>query len=309
MSKEGKHHYIPVFYLKKWTGPDGRLCEFSRPYDRIKARRVHPEGTAYVHGLNRLVGLPPHEEQYLEDVFFKIADNYAARALQILLAERPWKFTDKERSGWSRFIISLMLRNPESVQRHRELAGTLFKNALPRIEREYAKARKPTDPLTYLEFAEQHAPNPASRTVALVVQAVIDNEPVGQYINGMRWMVLRDDDPKHLLLTSDRPLLITNGIKHPSGHIVVPISPRHVFVATNNVQTEKYISGIWHSRQAIPQINDSVACQSRKYVFGCDCTQFEFVSKRLGLKHTADPLENLSFDGERWLNKSGAQTD
>jgi len=41
--KEGeKHHYIPQFYLKQWTGVDRRLCEYSRPYDRLKTRRRFP---------------------------------------------------------------------------------------------------------------------------------------------------------------------------------------------------------------------------------------------------------------------------
>jgi uncharacterized protein DUF4238 len=36
-----KHHYIPVFYLKQWAGADGRLCQYSRPYNRVKPKRVH----------------------------------------------------------------------------------------------------------------------------------------------------------------------------------------------------------------------------------------------------------------------------
>jgi len=299
MSKEGKHHYIPVFYLKQWTGSDGRLCEYSRPYDRVKPRRVHPDGTGYVNGLNTIEGLPPGEEQYLEDVFFKIADNYAARALRILLGVKPWNFTPKERSGWSRFIISLMMRNPESVQKHREVASTIFKDALPRIEATYAKERGPDDPLTYAEYAQLHGPNPAGRTIALLMQGLIDNVPVGTSINGMRWTVLVDPNPKHSLLTSDRPLLITNGIKHPSGQVILPISPLHAFVATNNIETENYIRNVWTNRQAIPQINDKVASQSRKYVYAYDDTQLSFVSKRLGLKHTADPLENLDYDASK----------
>jgi Protein of unknown function (DUF4238) len=259
MSKEGKHHYIPVFYLKQWTGRDGRLCEFSKPHDRVKGRRVHPDATAYVRGLNTVEGLPPGQEQYLEDVFFKIADNYAARALRILLSEKAWNFTPKERSGWSRFIVSLMLRNPESMQKHREVAVALFNDALPRIEKEYVRDRKPTDPATYLEYAHQQAPDPAGRTIAVLLQALIDNVEIGTYINQMRWMVLRDGNPKHLLLTSDRPLVITNGIDHPNGQILLPISPYHLFVATSNRETERHISSVWHNRQAIPQINEWVA--------------------------------------------------
>src|SRR5580692_1218431 len=49
--KGDKHHYIPVFYSKEWAGPDGRLCEYSRPYDVVKPKRVHPDGTGYVRGL------------------------------------------------------------------------------------------------------------------------------------------------------------------------------------------------------------------------------------------------------------------
>jgi len=75
MSKQGRHHYIPVFYLKQWAGDDKRVCEFSRSYVRVKPRRTHPDGTGYLDGLNTVDGLPPEEAQFLEDVFFKIADD------------------------------------------------------------------------------------------------------------------------------------------------------------------------------------------------------------------------------------------
>jgi hypothetical protein len=91
-------------------------------------------------------------------------------------------------------------------------------------------------------------------------------------------------------------MLITNGIGPPKGHIIMPISPFHIFVATNNVETENYIRMIWRNREAIAQVNDRAASQARKYVYGTDDKQLAFVSKRLGLKYIADPLENLSFD-------------
>jgi hypothetical protein len=140
MSKQGRHHYIPIFYLKQWARDDGRICEFSRPHDRVKARKVHPAGTAYMDGLNTVTGLPLTEQQYLEDVFYKAADNDAARALK----------------------------------------------------------------------------------------------------------------------------------------------------------TESNIRTAWKMRALIPKINDRIACQSRKYVYGTNDAQLSFVSKRLGKKYTADPLEHLT---------------
>jgi hypothetical protein len=45
--KGDKHHFIPVFYTKEWGGPDGRVCEYSRPYDVVKPNcRLCPRGTA-----------------------------------------------------------------------------------------------------------------------------------------------------------------------------------------------------------------------------------------------------------------------
>jgi hypothetical protein len=238
MSKEGKHHYIPIFYLKQWAGGDGRVCEFSKPYDRVKPKRVHPDGTGYVRGLNTIPGLPPHEADYLETYFMQLTDDYASRALRILLGETPWKFTNKERSGWSRFIVSLVARNPESVERLKAAGHALFDRALPDIESDYASRKRSTDPPTYAEYASQSSPNPAGRAAAILIQKVIDDPRLGTWINQMRWMVLHDARPKNLLLTSDRPIVMTNGLAHENSQIILPISPRHVFVATNNAKTE-----------------------------------------------------------------------
>jgi hypothetical protein len=83
-----KHHYIPVFYLKQWAGSDGRLCEFSRPYDSVKPRMVHPDGTAYRRGLNTFSRLPSELADFLEGRFFKEVDNQAARVLLMLLRDK-----------------------------------------------------------------------------------------------------------------------------------------------------------------------------------------------------------------------------
>jgi len=296
MSKEGKHHYIPVFYLKQWTGADGRLCEFSKPYDRVKPKSVHPDGTGYVHGLNTIPGLPPHETNYLEDYFMQLTDNYASRALRILLAKTPWKFTDKDRSGWSRFIVSLVARNPEALERLKDAGHALFDRALPAIEADYAKRKQPTDPPTYAEYVAKNSLNPRGRAAAILIQNIIDHPQLGNHINQMRWMVLRIERPKHLLLTSDRPIVMTNGLGYEDSQLFLPISPYHVFVATNNIRTENYIRSVMNRGQMVQQINDRVALQSHKFVYGFSDVQLSFVSARLGMKYTAHPVENLKLD-------------
>lgn len=187
-----------------------------------------------------------------------------------------------------------MTRHPEAVAKHTEVALALWRESLPHIEALYAQERKANDPPTYEEFALRHGPNPKLRTIVRVIQSLIDNADLGQNLNSMRWMVLSNRKPKFELLTSDRPLLLTNGIGKPEGHVILPMSPFHAFVATNNVETEEQIRGLWKAGTAFAQINERVACQSRKYVWGSDDSQLRFVSKRLGRKYTADPTENLS---------------
>jgi hypothetical protein len=56
-----KHHYSPVFYLKRWAGTDGWLCEHKRLgvvglRDRIVTRRTFPTGTGYEKDLYRVGG-------------------------------------------------------------------------------------------------------------------------------------------------------------------------------------------------------------------------------------------------------------
>lgn len=128
------------------------------------------------------------------------------------------------------------------------------------------------------------------------MQRVIDSELTGRGLNSLRWMVLHDPHPKHLLLTSDRPVVMTNGLDKPNSQLLIPISPRHVFVTTNNVDTENYVRGVWNNRQLIQQINERVSLQSRKYVWGTSDAQLSFVSKRLGQAWTADPVENITVE-------------
>jgi hypothetical protein len=209
MSKAGKHHYIPVFYLKQWAGEDGCVCEFSKPYDRVKPRRTNPDGTGYVHGLNRIPGLPPHETDFLEDYFFKLTDDLAAKALKILLSgDRDLQFSVKVKSGWSRFITSLIMRNPEAVERSMREAKRLYDEARTELYADYEKHRKPDDPSTYEEYAAKHSANPAGRGGAILLQKIIDSPLIGNWINNMRWIVLRAHNPKFSLLTSDRPVVL-----------------------------------------------------------------------------------------------------
>jgi hypothetical protein len=78
-----KHHYKPMFFLGRWAGKDGRLCEmkFIEDKNKIVPRRRHPAGTGYVKDLYRTDGVPEEISQALETNFMSPLDNAAANAL------------------------------------------------------------------------------------------------------------------------------------------------------------------------------------------------------------------------------------
>ena len=92
---------------------------------------------------------------------------------------------------------------------------------------------------------------------------------------------------------------MTNGLTGPDAHFGLPISPKDVFLATTNEQTFLKIQAI-DPAQILHNVNDKVASQAVKYIYGCDNSQLEFVAERIGKKIPSTPLET------RTAPKSGA---
>ena len=108
----------------------------------MKPKQVHPDGTGYARGLYTLQGLPPEAANVVETRFLKDADNLGAVALRAFVENRDLDLA--LRTAWSRFTISLLLRNPEAVE---EMKTRLRQN----VQKQYDKTRKPTDPLLFEE--------------------------------------------------------------------------------------------------------------------------------------------------------------
>jgi hypothetical protein len=289
--KGPKHHYVPVFYTKQWAGLRERLCEYSRPRPggEVKPRRTHPDGTGFVRGLNTIPNCKPEIAEHLEEVFLKRADSWAAKCLWMLNSENGAIWTSKYRSAWSRFILSLMFRNPEYVRRISSKVAEFFHPSSPDIEKTYQEVRKHDQPKTYAEYLAGEY-NPVGRGTAVAVQRMIDSPNLGAFINAMRWGVIDLGELQYGFMTSDRPILMTDGIASSGGQIVLPIGPTALFIATTSVETEDMIRSIT-PRDLVTQVNDRVCLQAQKYVYYTDDRYINFVEKRLGQKYPSSPLD------------------
>jgi hypothetical protein len=144
-----RHHYIPVFYSKRWSGDDDRICEFSRPHKKIHSHRVYPKQTGFLDLLYEKKGVPKRIAQRVEDVFMKSVDDFAADALSLIETDVKKVKNDAEQgSAWSLFLITLMTRMHEDLAVLTQILEDDWKRYLPLFKERHAANRKPDDPET-----------------------------------------------------------------------------------------------------------------------------------------------------------------
>jgi hypothetical protein len=81
---------------------------------------------------------------------------------------------------------------------------------------------------------------------------------------------------------------MTNGIGHPNSHIVIPISPTQVFYAAGTIEEAMVLRGL-SAAEFIFRVNDKMAAQARRFVYGIDDSELQFVAERFGQKLKAGP--------------------
>jgi hypothetical protein len=291
MPKEPKHHYIPEFYLKQWAGPDGRLCEYTIRSHGVVPRMTHPGGTGYVRGLYTVKGAPENLKDVFETNLMSIADGQASVSLRHMIDVREVP-SGIDKLPWTRFIMSLWYRTPEGVARSSEKIRKHYEEEnLEEYRARYESERRPGDPATLEEYLKTNSSATVSRTTMVHLSDIILSQRVTEHIIKMQWACAHLRGGKHSLLTSDRPIVMYNGLAYPQSHIVMPISPQHIFVAANSDESAATLRRMAESGELATALNDRVVRQARKFAYAVDSKHLRFVANRLGQKITCSPFE------------------
>lgn len=285
-----KHHYIPVLYLKQWADSDGRVCEFSKPYKTVKPRMTHPDGTGYERGLYSFRNLPASVTDFIEKQFLLQADGKAAQALQRLLDGQA-EFNHELRSAWSRFVMTLLHRNPERMDEIRSRVAQHYPEVLEQVRLQYNAMRTPNSPETFEEFERDLKDGHLQYLTMSYLQSIMDNRAVGNELNQLSWGVLTFEDLRYPLLTSDRPIVMSNGLRVRDAHLVLPISPTAIFVAEREPDSPNAVRKLAKTVNLAEGLNNLIVRQARKYVWGTNDRQLRFVTNRFGERWVSTPLE------------------
>lgn len=299
-----RHHYIPIFYTKRWTA-DGILCEYSTPYGRkVKPLRKAPSATGYRDRLYEMKGFPEALAQQIEERFFSPADAAAADALTYMeTTGNPVPNTPRLRSGWTRFMTSLMFRMPEDIDILYASLAREFRTSDPRNEKAYADAlallARNTDidkPETFADYLAGLSDGDESYFVFKVIRSMVDNERIGNTINSMIWRVIAiKDDARTDLLTSDRPLIKTPNLSRNDSYLAIAIGPRKLFLAARSRRFLDKMSAK-EGRQLVVAHNRAIVGAAVKFVYGrnADDEALEYIQRHMGTLRKEGIAEKLA---------------
>lgn len=208
-------------------------------------------------------------------------DDLASRAMRVLLKGAKTDLPVDIMSGWSRFILSLLMRNPDFVSRLKIQVRARYAGQMEELRAKYSAWKLPDDPETFEEFQAKMEPSSLDKAGAIFLQDIIDHRRLGAHINGMQWMMFTLQAPPHTLLTGDRPVVMSNGIGHSGSFIMLPVTPTHFFLAVNQEEVIQRVQALLAGGKLVTLLNNAIARQAQRYVYGTDDLQLQFVKNRL----------------------------
>ncbi|WP_027058636.1 DUF4238 domain-containing protein [Mesorhizobium loti] len=285
-----KHHFLPVFYLKRWAQTDGRLIEFSKPFgNQVKPKRVHPEGTGYISRLYAIQGLPDEVSHEMEREFLSPIDSKAADALKTML--EGGEFSVAQRLAWSGFLATLLSRMPSDIGMLRENITELSSTIAPGFENIFQALKPENEARTFEQMTAEFLAEAAPRAIGHA-KNLMSNERLISGLAAMEWSVLTVDRAIHELLTSDRPVIYTNVLGSAASHVIVPIGPRKLFVGVNDRALVEKIKRIGEDK-LVSATNAAVVGAAHKLVYGRTDSQIRFVQNRMGGAQVPSLIERM----------------
>ena len=276
-----KHHYIPQFYLRPWEGDDCRVQEFKRGYQqRVTTKRVFRKQTGYAEDLYTLPGATEDTKQNVEKAFMAFLDNEAVQARDMMLAGQIPRDA-KRREAWTRFLLSMIFRNPEEMAKFKLRFQDELLKPDAAIQAGYDEHKDAGDPETFEQWIMANRPAHVERSAILLMTKLVQRDNVNYLLRTMHWRVIDTSLVTRRLMTSDRPILMSKGLVHYSGHFALPISPTKLFLACTAVAFADQFCAM-PTGKIVREINRIVIGQGRKFIYGLDDSSMTEVRQQMG---------------------------
>jgi hypothetical protein len=172
----------------------------------------------------------------------------------------------------------LLFRNPERIAATRKYIEDYVLDRYKEDQLAYEAQKAENDP-EYLEYL--------IRTVSFQAldwtRNILEHSKITPHLNGMIWAVRDLSGCGLTLFTSDRPVVMTNGLAHSWANIVVPLGPFKAFVATNSHETLRQIKEMPRI-DFIRTCNEKVLRYAQKYAWNRDDNQINAAKRHLSIE-------------------------
>lgn len=288
-----KHHYTPQFLLAEWAVQDGKLWRFNNAYaNKLAKKLVAPAEIGYEKHLYALPGLPPEAMQQIEEKIMAPLDALASDTHELLLQDKIHGMPQKQRSAWSRFIMSQWFRTPEGVKAFKAAMGSLLSKEDPALEARYQTLRKDGYPATLDAAIAALNPHFAEQAALQVMCRMMDDPQNGLRLNNMGWFV-RDIHGENDLLVSDVLLQQSSAVLGSTGYITMPIAPRKLFFAVHRQDFADQILAMPED-DLVSRVNRMMVRQASEYVGSTSLAHEAFIEEHFGQEDSTLLVKDLA---------------
>lgn len=274
-------HFVPEFVLREWhTGPDARLSVFRWVHDGLRHDRHSAKVCAKGRHLWSMQRAGQSPDVSIErDFFGPVIDDKAASVHRALLQSEPDTLSAEARSIWSRFLLSLLARNPSFVEQLRVKGNDVLRNGLDMIPDALMDLREEDPEGSLRDWLETNMPSVFEDYGAYCLEDLVFSDRLNAILRSA-WWVRRDvEQAKFDLIVSDRPLVVVgslDGIFFAS----MPLSPKSALLVTNSAQAlvEAHKRGV---DDLVRTMNTASVLAAHTYVYATDRKQQSLVLKYL----------------------------
>ena len=280
------HHYVPAFYLKKWTRPEAnnKLIEFRKVYDgRIIVKEASERATGYKRFLySRSTADPMVRNHSLESGYMSKLDNGASTILNLFLSGSQ-DLAPKQRNIWAKFMLVLMMRSPEEMDASSDSYDVASKLSSEEHEEWYRSVRDPNSPATFFDLISKLPVHEAEEAKHDALVKFFDHTKVIPLFSSLKWNIRKLNGTKLPLLTSDRPVFCNNRLSFADGLVFMPLSPDTVFFAQPaSADMHPTLGPAASDNEVMRFCNKKIVAQANQYVWANHHGHRLFVERHLG---------------------------
>jgi hypothetical protein len=274
--------------MKAWAGADRRVTAYSKaPTGKVIRKREFPAAVMYAADLyaDHTHPLTDDQAHRLESVYLQQLDQRGATLQREMLAGQLPRGAAGRRD-WVRFVMSLMTRHPDSIEKFRRLHDVMWKEHEAEGIRNIRAAMPEMDPILagarYVELSR--AKQEAARVDSL--RRMMDFGIAGQALIQANWDVLDLSNAPDALVLADKPVFRTQTFRDADDFIAVPLGPRHLFKATIGRRLRGPLSASLAERFT-SRINGALIRGAGTFIIAVDDAQGEAIRAAMGTEPQA----------------------